>query len=258
MPELVQLDPVKHGDLQVRKNASVEQAAKQHILNIRAAEIGKAVCSFPVFFVRNNVSGGYVLSSICSFEPEMNLFVEDGQWLADYFPTGLQTFPLVLMADPADEKQATVGIDPENPAFCKEDGIALFEDDDKASVYLSTVTNLLESDIQNDINSFHFVKKIEELGLMRPVNLQVNYHDDSVNTIQGLHTINEERLRALTPEQLESFNQNGYLVSMYAMLTSTFQLNALIKRHNQKGTHKPIKSIKLETAKDSDTDSDKA
>ncbi|MEH6569904.1 MAG: SapC family protein [Halioglobus sp.] len=250
MTELVELSSNTHGGLRVVENCSLDVAAKQHVVNLRVAEIGKAVSGLPVFMTKNPQSGGWALSAICSFEPGQNLFVENARWTATYLPTSMQTYPLFLMRSPNDEKSYTVGIDEQSQAFSSKSGEALFDKQGKASLYLSKTTALLEADIKNDIQTFQFLSRLDELGLMKSIDVQVHYADDSVNTIRGLHTVDEDSLQSLAPEQLEELNKNGYLLSIHAMLISTFQLNSLIAKHNQKGLGTVVRQVKLESSKD--------
>ena len=250
MTELVELTSSKHGGLRVVDNCSLDVAAKQHVVNLRAAEIGKAVSGFPVFMTRNPQSGAWALSAVCSFESGQNLFVENARWTATYLPTAMQTYPLFLMRSPAGENSYTVGIDEQSPAFSRERGEALFDEQGKASLYLSKTTALLQADIKNDIKTYQFLARLDELGLMKSVDVRVHYTDDSVNTIRGLHTIDEDKLQSLAPEQLQELNKNGYLLSIHAMLVSTFQLNSLIKKHNQREGVTAVRQVKLESSKD--------
>ncbi len=250
MTALVELSSSKHGRLRVVDNCALDLAAKQHVVNLRVTEIGKAVSSFPLFMTRNPQSGGWALSAMCSFEPGQNLFVERAHWTGTYLPTAMQTYPLFLMRSPTEEKSYTVGIDEQSPAFSNEQGEALFDEQGKASLYLSKATALLEADIKNDIHTYQFLSRLEELGLMKSVDVQVKYDDDAVNTIRGLHTIDEDKLQLLAAQQLEELNKNGYLLSIHAMLVSTFQLNALIKKHNQKQGPTVVVQVKLESSKD--------
>ena len=60
--------------------------------------------------------------------------------------------------------------------------------------------------------------------------------------------LDEDKLKALTAEQLAELNKNGYLVPMHATLVSVFQVNALIRRHNAAGLS-PVRQVKLEVSK---------
>jgi hypothetical protein len=250
MVELVELSSTKHKGLKVRANCTVEVAAKQQIIRLRATEAGRAAANFPVFFTRGAQDGILVLSAFTSFENGQNMFVKDGQWQATYQPNAMQTYPFFLMQSPSGEKSYTIGIDESNEAFSKDEGELLFDDNGKASLQLSRAKTLLEADIQNDINTFQFAKKLEELGLLKSIDLVVQYQDGASQTITGLMTIDEDKLNVLSPEQLHSLNQQGYLVQIHALLISIYQLNVLIQKQNNRSDLPKVAQLKIEVAKD--------
>jgi hypothetical protein len=250
MSELVELSPTKHEGLKVKVNCNIALAEKQQIIRLRAVETGRAAANFPVFFTRGSQDGTLVLSALTSFENGQNMFVKDGHWQATYQPSAMQTYPFFLMQSPADEKSYTIGIDEENQAFSKDEGELLFDDKGKASLQLSRAKALLEADIQNDINTYQFAKKLEELALLKSIDLVVQYQDGASQTITGLITIDEDKLNALSAEQLHAVNQQGYLVQMHALLISIYQLNLLIQKQNSRSDLPKVAQLKIEVAKD--------
>jgi hypothetical protein len=248
MSELVELSNVKHADFHVTKNCQLDFAASQHLLNIRLIEVGQTVCSLPVFLTKDAHHGLWRLSAISSFNLGHNLLVQNNQWLAPYQPTCIQTYPFHLMKSPKDEQSYTIGIEDQNKGFSKSDGNALFEPTGKASLFLGRIKSLLETDIGNDVNTYQFGKLINELRLCKPINLLIRYQDDSTQKITGLSTVDEDKLRNLSPSQLETLNQKGYLTAIHGMLISILQINALIQKNNAL-THLPnIKNIKIEVS----------
>ena len=251
MAELTILSSTEHASLKVVENCALDVARKQHVVNIRVAEVGKAVSSFPVFATKIPSTGRWSLTAVASFVPEKNLFVEENHWSATYLPTCMQTYPLFLMNSEEGENQYTVGIDEASSAFSKEVGAALFDAQGKASLYLSRATALLEADIKNDIQTYQFTDKLNDLGLYKSINLVVHSANSSVQTIQGLHTVDEEKLQDLDAQTLEELHKRGYLAPIHAMLISIFQVNGLIRRHNQVAGSEKIREVKLEVVKDS-------
>ena len=250
MSELVEVSTKQHKGLKVRANCSIEVAAKQQIIRLRVVEVGRAATNFPVFFTRGSQDGALVLSALTSFENGHNMFVKDGQWQATYQPSAMQTYPFFLMQSPSDEKNYTIGIDENNPAFSKEEGDSLFDDNGKASMQLSRAKVLLEADIQHDINTYQFAKKLQELALLKGIDLIVQYQDGASQTIAGLITIDEDKLNALSAEQLHGLNQQGYLVQIHALLISIYQLNLLILKQNSRSDLPKVAQLKIEVAKD--------
>ena len=250
MSELVELSSTQHQGLKVRVNCGVEVAATQQIVKLRVNEVGRAAGNFPIFFTRGAQDGALVLSALTSFESQQNMFVKDGQWQSTYQPTAIKTFPFFLMRSKSDEKSYTIGIDEKNQVFSKEHGELLFEENGKASMQLSRAKVLLEADIQNDIHTFQFGKELEQMGLLKSIDLVVQYQDGTNQSITGLITIDEDKINTLSAEQLHGLNQQGYLVQIHALLISIYQLNSIIQKQNSRIDLPKVAQLKIEVAKD--------
>ncbi len=251
MTQLVELNQEKHANLKVKKNSALYVAKEQHAINLRVVELSKASCNFPLFFTRVDETGDLALSAMTSFEPGTNLFVQKGQWLSTYFPSTMQTFPLFLMQKESDEKNYTIGIEESNPAFSETEGEALFDDKGTASIYLSQMKAILEANISDIVQSFQFLNTINEYNLLKALDLKVHYVDGKINVLKGLYTIDEDKLRDLPKDDFLKLNEKGYLPPIYSMLTSLYQLNALIRMHNNVEHSLKISQVKMEVAKDS-------
>jgi len=249
MTQLVELSNEKHGDLKVADSSVIAFAQKQHAININVAEVCNASSDFPLFFSRNGQSGRWMILTITSFEQERNLFIEDGQWTALHQPIVTQTYPFYLMQAPNDQQGYTVGFEQSNEAFSTQTGQALFVNKKQASPYLNQVTQLLEASINQDIQTYQFSQALEELGLLKAIDILVEYHQEGTQTLRGLHTIDEDKLQSLTGEQLAALNSKGYLAPIYAILMSIQQLNAVISKHNKSDSDLKIKQLKLEVSR---------
>jgi len=250
MTELTELNPKNHGELKVATDSAIQVAKTHHLINIKVNEVGHAMTNFPIFMTRVSQATDWAVSAITSFEIEKNLFIKDDKWQATYMPTGMQTYPFFLMNSPQEEGQYTIGIDEANSAFSKDEGESLFESGEKASIYLSRVTSMLRGDINNEVHTYQFTKMLDEMGLIKPMDLLVQYGDGAINTLKGLHTIDEEKLQNLETESLDQLRKKGYLGPVYGMLMSIFQLNAMIRLHNDSDGAKMVAQVKLEAPKD--------
>lgn len=248
---LVELSSKDHAALKMDPLCALKVAEKQHIINLKVSEVGMAVSSFPVFISRVSENSDWTLSAVNSFQLESNLFVEDGLWTGTHVPISMQTYPFFLMRKGEEkENNFTIGINQQSNAFSENEGEFLFDENGQASVRLSQATAQLEVEIKNDIHTYKFTKKLEELGLIKEVDLMVQYQDGKVNTLKGLNTINEEALAGISNESLDELRQAGYLAPIYSMLTSIFQFNNLIQRHNKRFTDNLVAQVKLETPKE--------
>lgn len=249
MTDLIEIDASQHRELKIADGASVAYAASQHLMNIRVTEIDKATSCFPIFFTRNPHSGGWAISAMTSFTPGSNLFVAEQQWDAIYTPVSVQTYPLSLVRSQINPKGYAVALDPVSDAFSLKDGESLFEANGKASLHLARISALLESDARDELLTRQFVLEMQALGFIKPVNVVVRYKDGGIETIKGLHTADEDKLNAIGKERLQDLCSRGYLVPIYAMLLSIYQLNALIKRHNSSANNSAIDKINVEVSR---------
>lgn len=250
MAELVELNNATHKALLVDRAYTIKIAKQQQIMKLRVAEAAKAATCFPVFFTKDQSYGDWILSSLTSFDSGKNLFVENNQWLAVFQPTSMQTPPFYLIQSQSQSKGYTVGILEEKEAFTQDDGEALYETNGQESFYLTHIKKLLEADVKNDYQSNQFSKKLDEMGLLNSIDLQLHYQDETVQTLNGLHTINEDALHALSEEKTLELSKLGYLLPIHAMLISLFQLNSLVRKNNESAEFKQIKQIKIALVKD--------
>ena len=249
MATLSKLTPEQHQNLKLKDTAVLDYAKKLHMIQLRASEIPRVTNSLPVFFSRNEQTGEWALSAITCFRPGNNLFISGDRLDTLYSPLALRTYPLYLMkAD--NEKGYTPGIVEDSDAFTTEDGEPLFTDNGQASLMLDEKLKLLESTIKEDIQTYQFINKVEELGLIKPVDLMITSQEQGSQALKGLQTVDEDALQKLSGAQLEELNKAGYLVPIHAMLISIFQINALVQRHNANGSFDHIQQVKLEIARD--------
>jgi len=247
--KLVELSAETHADLKVDPTCAIKVAEQQHLINLKVGEISMAVSSSPVFLSRVSEKADWAVSAINSFVMENNLFVENNAWTGTHLPIGMQTYPFFLMRKGEEgENNFTIGINENSDAFSKEEGESLFEDG-KASLRLSQATAQLEVEIKNDVHTYQFCKKLDELELIKAVDVQVIYQDGKVNTLKGLNTVDETKLVDLSAEQFEDLRKTGYLAPIYAMLISIYQFNNLIRLHNHQHDDK-VAQVKLEVPKD--------
>jgi hypothetical protein len=250
MARLTELSSKTHKSLNIVNNAAVRFAAKQHVMALQATEIPQAATCFPVFISRNSTNGQLSISALTSFIPNRNVYVRNDIWEPVFKPSRIQTHPLYLMQSPEDEKRFTIGFDTESGEVSSEAGTPLFTEEGKASESLMEITRLLHNELKLIGQSFTFLKTIEELQLLKAVDMPVQFESGQVDVIQGFYTIDEDRLQTLSTEQFETLRKSGYLMPIHALLISMLQVNALINRHNTLSDVPKINGVKIETRKD--------
>lgn len=249
MAKLKALNPNDHAKLKIGHNSGIIYAQNSHMLPLRVTEVAQATVDFPVMISRMS-NGAMSLSALTSFEPQKNLFVQNGQWASSFTPIAMKTYPLFLMKDEKGGAEPILGLNDESEALTEKNGEALFDKKTRPSLHTKQLKAQLMEDSKNMVHTFQFFETLTEFDLIRPIDLAVNYVDGPINRIRGLSMMHEDNLQKLSSERLTELRDRGYLPPIYAMLFSVFQLNALIRKNNQSEGYAPIKNINLEVSKD--------
>ncbi|MEI8704915.1 SapC family protein [Pseudoalteromonas sp. B62] len=191
------------------------------------------------------------MSALTSFNAGKSLLVNNNQWQALYTPVCMQTHPLHLMTREANSSDYFIAIDEQSSAVNSQHGEALFDAKGNPSLFLNSQQKLLESDLKNDYQTYQFTQEVARLGLIKNIDIVLQFEQGETQTIQGLSTVDEDKLQTLDSNTIAELQKKGYLSVLNSMLISLFQLNALVKLHNQHSDLKPLKQIKLELSRDS-------
>ena len=249
MNQFVELSSDKHSQLRLKKNALLAHAATQQALPIEAVEVTKAATSFPVFCAKNQ-HGEMTLSAVAGLSAGTSLFMKGEQWDGTYLPSTLQVYPFYLIPSPGKEKDYTVGIQEDNPAFSTEEGEPLFDENGQATKHLEQVSNRLAAELVNIQATVKMMNALTRLDLFKPIELIVQYQDKTAKRINGLYSIDDEKLSKLPANELAELNKEGFLVVVHAMLISVFQVNNLVRRHNESGAQDKVVSIQVTQPQD--------
>jgi len=249
MAALTALTSGAHSALKLKADSGLIYAQNAHMLPLRVTEVAQAIVDFPVMISRMN-NGTMSLSALTSFELGHNLMVSGGAWTSSFQPAAMKTYPFYLMKAEDGSQEPVLGLDGESAALNENAGQALFDKKGKISLPIKQVQAQLVEDAKNQIHTFQFFETLKKFKLIRSVELALNYADGQTNRIRGLSMIHEDNLQSLSSERLTELRDRGYLAPIYAMLFSVFQLNALIRRHNQTEGCAHIKNINLEVSKD--------
>jgi len=253
MSNYIDLDPIKHKNVQIDKNIKLSAAEDQHLLRLRVTELGHAGTSFPLFATKFS-DGNWMLVALTSFVPGSNSFVVNDEWQANYLPVCLQTYPLAMREN--ENQELAICID---NAFIQSfeqqtnhavETDSLFNDEGSHTLYLKQMQAILEDDVKNAYHSYHFLQYLIEKDLLNLIDIQVQYTNGEVNSIKGLQSINEDKLQSLDAKTIVEMRDRGYLTPVYAMLLSLYQLNALIRINNKIDGAEKIEKIGLVQSKD--------
>jgi hypothetical protein len=238
MSKLQNLDRIVHRSLRVQEETAFEVCRDTTMCVITLNEITRLVLEYPLAFTRPVENGPFVCVALFGVDPSENLYWRNGRWDAEYLPLNIARQPFAVsstsMPATADGAGSVVAcLDVENPGIQETAGERLFGDDGKETPYLEYKLRLLSELVEGELQSGAFVSRLVELGLVRPIQLELKAPGTETRKVTGLHSIDEQKLRALDAGTLAGLNANGYLRAMHAMLISLGHLSTLARRNSR-------------------------
>ena len=235
MTKLANLDRVAHQGLRVLNDRAFVVCRDVTTCPVLLGEIPRLVVEYPVAIIRNTESGRLLCVALFGVDPRENLYWRDERWNAFSMPLNIARQPFFVAVpdnspDPAESRQLITCIDVDNPAVQDSEGERLFDDEGKESPYLRHKLAILSELIAGEQSTQEFLARLESLGLIRPFQVEFKVGTNEPRKITGLHSIDEQKLRALDAATLADLNTRGYLHAIYAMLSSLGHLQILARR----------------------------
>jgi len=219
------LDPARHGHWKVRADADYRFAQHLPTLPITAPEFVYAARDFPIVFAGEQ----HQPVIVTSFREQQNLLVdEQGQWRANrYVPLHLKRYPFILHEVPTEQRFA-VCID-ENPEYCSAtvSGEALFNGAEPSGFTQQRIQLLGE--MQAGIEQTQrYIEALRKEGLLTLRQVSVTLKSGEQSKLDGLYTIDEEKLTRLPDATLLEWARQGWLALSYFQLQSRLNWQHLL------------------------------
>lgn len=228
MPRYVAISKEVHADRAWRRpdNYSFTRAAA--LAPLVAAELPRAVMSFPVGFFRDN--DGFSPAAILSLATGANLFVTpDGHWLGRHVPTLWRAHPFRLIPNSQD---------PEKLVFCFDEDSGLAGNETAGQPFFDATGNLAEPTRQVlELLSQHEQSRqatmaacavLHKQGIIQPWEITIKTGQEE-RRVEGVYKIDEAALNQLSGEAFERLRTVGALPLAYCQLISMQHLATLGK-----------------------------
>ena len=223
-------------------------------LPLLAQEFRSAVSEYPIVFAGNETT--VMPAVLLSLREAENLFVDDnGKWDAHYIPAFARRYPYVFSSNDGG-KTLTLCIDEEFSGISQEgEGERLFDDNGEQTAYLKKVV-----DFQKEFQSYfqrtkQFCQRLQELGLLEPMQAQLKINDQEPLTISGFMAVNRDKLKQLSGETLQQLSVTDELELIYLHLLSMQNVSGLASQIGLKISHE---NISAESAESDDSPADEA
>ena len=240
MTNHVLLDNVTHKDLRVVRDYAKVPGYDVNVARVFPSEFIQLQSEYPLFFIRNKEEGGFEPVALLGFADKENLFLnEKSGWDAAYVPLSIERQPFLIgfqeqVVDGVPTRAPVVHIDLDHPSISDTEGERVFLPHGGESPLLERITSVLMAIHQGREAVKSFSEMLVGLELIESLALGVELRDGSRESLQGLYTINEDKLQSLNANALESLHQKGHLRDVYMMLASLPNVSRLIERKNRR------------------------
>lgn len=199
---------------------------------LTAVEFARACAEYPIVFTTGEESAPLVLLGL---EERQNLFITDeGKWGAEYVPAFVRRYPFVFaIADGG--QNFTVCID-EAFAGCNQEGRgeALFNPDGERTAYLEQVVAFLSEYQRQYLCTRTFTEKLSELGLLEPMQAQMQMPGGQRLSLTGFQVVSRERLKRLEAGPVKALLDDGSLELIHCHLWSLNRFAKMAERVAQR------------------------
>lgn len=226
----VLLNNIDHQDLRLITRAGREFGDAVNQVLVFPTELEAAQREFPVVF-RPDSEGRLRPVALLGLDRDENLFLApDGAWQCDHVPALLQSGPFAIAASGAGEGALQILIDPDHPRLSRTEGAPLFLEHGGHAPMLDKMLGVLRSAYLGHQLLDPLVEALQDIGLLRPFDLQLRVGPDRAYSISDAQTIDRERLAALTADELGALHRSGFLQSAFMLAASIGNLQRLVDR----------------------------
>jgi len=248
------VDKDRHANLRVKPNPDFFHAKAMNLSAVTLGELSACTGNFPVVFLQNADTKVFIPVAMFGLRTNENIYYNEAGWDSSYVPMMIQQAPFVIGYDDRKEESSqdlTICLDKKSPYLSDVEGIALFTPAGEETDYLKNRNQLLSAIFEGEKLTSQFTRKIVELGLLSPIEVILQPANGEIRKVTGLHSLNEQKLKALTPAQLQELHSLDFLPACYIILGSMFQLHRLIKLRNDKSDEK-IVNFRIDVAPEED------
>lgn len=217
MSDIRVISLAEHGNRRWLKPTNFSFALKDRVVALGLSEIPKAIMSLPIAFIKAESS--YTPVAIQGFINGQNLLVTPtGQWVADYVPTIYRCNPFKLAKNA--NGQFVLCADHESDLITDAAvGFQFFSDEKSLSPEANAIATQLMQFEAERARSTQICNLLAENHVIESWPIQIQ-QDNSVQTVEGLYRINEQKLNELPAPVLAEIRNVGGLMMSYAQLFS--------------------------------------
>lgn len=232
MSTVTRLDNVEHAGLKLRRGHGPRFGEGVNQVAVFASEFDQVQREYPILFARSP-DGALQGLAILGFERDENLFLDGARWDVAYIPALFRHRPFTIGA--VDGEQAVfVDLSDARIAEDGEDGEPVFKPHGGNAPALEAAMEALRSLQAGAAIGSTMTALFDDLGLVEPVRLQVQFDEHSGVDFDGYFAVTAERIASLDGSALERLNKAGLLDAAVFAAASLGTMQRLIMRKRRK------------------------
>lgn len=240
MANNVLLNNVSHQNLKVITRFGAEFGDNLSSVLVFPTEFIELQKEYPILFRRNLETQKFHTTVLLGLSQNENLYLNPNHgsgWAANYIPASVAKGPFLIgfqAQDSDNNKAPVIHIDLDHPKVSQENGYPLFLEHGGNSPYLEHIAKTLNSIHHGMALQDVMFDMFSELDLLEPIDIDIDLNNNEKLKLIGNYTINEDKLTALSGDQLEKLNKKGFLPLAYAVITSLTNIRRLTEIKNSK------------------------
>lgn len=217
----------KHKNTRWRLRSGYPFARDMQCVEVLITEVKALFSDYVIAFTKQDEK--FLLVALLSLWDNENFYVNyQDKWLSAYVPAALRGHPFAIRKI-GNDPNYHLHIDSDHLSDLDTDAI-LYNDDGSYSELVTQYVDFLGKCERDFILTQAATDSLQELGLIKHWNLQVNTGEDGQQLVDGLFCVDESALNELTAEGLLKLRNNSGLILAYAQLFSMTRLHQLTKR----------------------------
>ena len=235
--DLLPLNSRDHSDWKVGSFDNADFLAKTHAIPLTVDEFIDAQRDFPIVFTAGE---NPLPIALFGLNEGVNTFIgEDGKLVPDvYVPAYIRRYPFILAKLQQGSDDMSLCFDPTAGVVKKQkEGHELFGSDSQPTEYTNNVLDFCKKFEESGQRTRAFVDELKKLDILMDGEIAITRGDnpDAPFVYRGFQMVDEQKLRELPAETLETLNKNGMIMLIHAHMFSLNLMRKLFERQIVQG-----------------------
>ena len=214
--------------------ATPEFCRRVNAIAVSWSELVPAARDYPIVFAghADGTTAGFAPVAVLGLADGQNVYVaEGGEWEpGTYVPAFVRRYPFCVARIATEGGQRTEQMVCVEKAYVDHQGIALYDDEGKATPQWQGYEQLLK-EYEQDLELTQQMSAIlAKLDLLVPFQFQVMQENTAAFTLQGMLRVDEQRLADLKPAHHKALVTKGVMGRIFAHLHSLDNFSRLYQR----------------------------